>query len=132
MQLAAEAGNEYNRMFFESIEEVATLALADKVFIQMPVAEQRDKWKQAVENIRERARIRLSFEYRGEQSTFSEQLRLSDRYTRSVLQDTMEELDIGPTLGDLDDVEMAHLEEYLSNAKAIENYRTGGQRSWSQ
>ena len=132
MQLAAEAGNEYNRMFFESIEEVATLALADKVFVQMPVADQRAIWKDTVSSIRERARMRLSFEYRGEQSTFSEQLRLSDRYTRSVLQDTMGELGIGPTLGDLDDVEMAHLEEYLSNAKTIENYARGGQRSWSQ
>tara|TARA_R110000787_G_scaffold115275_4_gene225196 strand:+ start:89 stop:223 length:135 start_codon:yes stop_codon:yes gene_type:complete len=44
----------------------------------------------------------------------------------------MGELGIGPTLGDLDDVEMAHLEEYLSNAKTIENYARGGQRSWSQ
>lgn len=132
MQLAAEAGNEYNRMFFESIEEVATLALADKVFIQMPVADQRAIWKDTVSGVRERARMRLSYEYEGEQSTFSEQLRLSDKYTRSVLQDTMGELGIGPTLGDLDDVEMALLEEYLSNAKTIENYARGGQRSWSQ
>jgi len=132
MQMAAEAGNEYNRMFFDIIEDVATQAFNDKVFIQMPVEDQRALWKETVTSLREEARMRLSYNYTGEQSTFADQLQLTDKYTRPVLQSTMEELGVGPTLGDLDDTEMFYLKQHLDNVKTIENYERGGQRAWSR
>jgi hypothetical protein len=132
MQMAAEAGNEYNRMFFETIEEVATQAMNDDVFIQMPVADQRTLWADTVGSLREQARMRLSYEYDGAQSTFADQLQLTDKYTRNVLQSTMQELELGPTLGDLTDVDIENLKTYLDNVDTIENYRIGGQRAWGQ
>jgi len=132
MQMAAEAGNEYNRMFFELIEEVAKQAMTDEAFVQMPVSDQRAIWEQTVTKIRDEARVRLSYEYQGEQSTFSEQLDLTDRYTRTVLEDGMDSLGMERDLGALDDFEIRKLGEYLDSKKLIETYERGGVRGWSK
>ena len=83
-------------------------------------------------SLREQARTRLSYEYRGEQSTFAEQLKLTDKYTSDVLHSTMEELEMGPTLGDLTDLEIDGLSKYLDTRGVIEAYERGGKRAWAQ
>ena len=132
MEMAPEAGNEYNRMFDEQIEAVAGQILVDEVFLQMPLKDQRALVESTFNSLREQARTRLSYEYRGEQSTFAEQLKLTDKYTSDVLHSTMEELEMGPTLGDLTDLEIDGLSKYLDTRGVIEAYERGGKRAWAQ
>ena len=132
MQMAAEAGNEYNRMFSEQIDSLASQILADQEFLLMPLEDQRNLVEKSMVTIREEARLRLSYEYDGEQSTFADQLRLTDRHTQNTLVEAMEELSIGPSLGDISEVEMRTLENYLDTKDTIESYERGGLRSWSR
>lgn len=125
MQMAAEAGNEYNRMFFEQVEDLAKQAMMDETFVQMSVKDQRAIWEEAVTTVREQARIRLSYEYTGEQSTFADQLDLTDKYSRDVLWGGMEELDLGSELGALDVLQIRKLGEYLDSKKMVESYERG-------
>lgn len=132
MQMAAGAGNAYNRLFFEQMEKVSGQIMADEVFLQMPLEQQRGLWDETVSKIREEARLRLSYEYSGEQSTFSEQLELTDKYTRDVIRGGMRDLGYEGDLGDLSEVEINLLAGKLESARVVEQWELGGSRAWSK
>ena len=121
-KMAAGAANEYNRMFFQEMELVATRMMESPAFRELPLDTQRAEWKERVTEIREVSRSRLAYEYTGEQSTFGVQLEITDKYSLDDIRENMSELGYEGDLGDLNDGQIELLKGQLDSQKSIEEY----------
>lgn len=111
---AAESGNEYNRMFFNRIDEVAERMMGSEVFRNSTIEQQRMLWKEELEVVKKRARADLATDYAGEQSTLHAQYTLTEDHTIAELKGAMSDLDMkGKTIGDLDQTELDLVKTYI-------------------
>ena len=129
MEMAAEAGNEYNKVFFRNVETVAEQVMNDEEFRLLPVEDQRAMWKDTVESIRKTTKEMLSYEDGAAGTTFGTQIELVNKFGRDGIAEGMEELGFEGDLGDLNTVEIENLKSYLGNLDDLGEY-TRGTRSW--
>jgi len=107
---APGAANEYNRMFFQQAELVATRMMASSAFRDMPLEQQRTNWKAVVTKLKEQAKFRLAVEYTGAQSTLAAQISITTSKTADEIKEQLKELGFTGGLGDLTTDEMSLLE----------------------
>ena len=113
-KLAAEAGNEYNRSFFNRIDEIAGRMMRSERFRDLPVKEQRGLWEENLAELRRKSRQDLALDYAGEQSTLSEQFEITQSHTIAEIKNGIAELDLGgKKMGDLDAGELDLLKSYF-------------------
>jgi len=129
MEMAAEAGNEYNKVFFRNVETVAEQVMNDEEFRLLPVEDQRAMWKDTVESIRKTTKEMLSYDDGAAGTTFGTQIELVNKFGRGGVTEGMEELGFEGDLGDLNTVEIENLKSYLGNLDDLGEY-TRGTRSW--
>ena len=130
-EMAADVGNEYNRVFFRNIEEVAELAMADETFRTLPLSQQQAIWKDTIESIRETTRNQMAFNSTMEGSTFSDQLYIIEKFRRQDILSAMDELELGDEIGELDTIQIDVLKSYLDSIDEIELYERPT-RSWER
>jgi len=98
-KLVPAAANESHRMINEEIDRAATELMGSSEFRRRSQVQQRQLWEEQVGNIRDLARSRLAYEYTGAQSTFADQLGLTDKYTQDQLREGMEDLGFNDSIG---------------------------------
>ena len=113
-KLAAEAGNEYNRSFFNRIDEIAGRMMRSEQFRDLPVSQQRGLWDENLEELRRKSRQDLALDYAGEQSTLSQQYELTQDHTIAEIKNGLVALDFGgKKMGDLNAGELNLLQSYF-------------------
>tara|TARA_R110002096_G_scaffold76147_3_gene180245 strand:+ start:6199 stop:9975 length:3777 start_codon:yes stop_codon:yes gene_type:complete len=127
-EMAADVANEYNRLFFESIEDISRQAMEDETFRTLPLEDQRDAWDKVLVSVRENTRIRMAYESYGEGSTFSDQLYIIEKFGSDTTREAMRELELGDDIGELDLIKIDVLRSYLDRVDEIKEYE---QRSFT-
>ena len=113
-KLAAEAGNEYNRSFFNRINEIAGRMMRSEQFRDLPVSQQRGLWEENLAELRRKSRQDLALDYAGEQSTLSQQYELTQDHTIAEIKNGLVALDFGgKKMGDLNAGELNLLQSYF-------------------
>ena len=113
-KLAAEAGNEYNRSFFNRIDKIAGRMMQSERFRSLPIKDQRSLWEENLKELRRKSRQDLALDYAGEQSTLSQQFEITQDHTIAEIKNGLAELDLGgKSLGELDSGELNILESYF-------------------
>tara|TARA_R110000851_G_scaffold89975_1_gene196288 strand:- start:122 stop:3910 length:3789 start_codon:yes stop_codon:yes gene_type:complete len=113
-KLAAEAGNEYNRSFFNRIDEIAGRMMESEQFRDLPVKEQRGLWEKNLAELRRKSRQDLALNYAGEQSTLSKQYELTQDHTIAEIKNGLAAIDFGgKSMGDLNAVELDLLQSHF-------------------
>ena len=115
-QTVPKAANEYNGILFDIIEAESGALMSSKGFRKMSTQDQRRYWKSEVlPKAKSLAKSFLALQYSGASDTLDLQFQLSQKYTRTDLNNAIEELNFegDEDLGDLNRGQLFLVQQYL-------------------
>ena len=118
--LAAGAANSFKKVFFRRTEKLATTLMSSDQFMSYSLEDQRELWKDKMDEIKELTLLDLSTTFDGRQNTAAIQIRLVDGNSRLDLHNYMVELNMSTNIGELTLNELHILENQITLDKASE------------
>lgn len=122
-----EAVNEYQRQFFNAIEDWSAGMMDNEDFLNAPQDVQRTIWSDKVKEIKDIVKHKLITQYDGPQSTLRDQFDIMSTSSVSEVEQAIEDLELNKPLNELTLSEITLVKTQLKNADYIHRMSIGGE-----
>ena len=119
-RMIPEAVNEYQRQVYVAIEGWASKKMNNDFFRNSTQEVQRSLWADQLKIVKDEAKFMLIANYDGPQTTLRDQYDIMSKFSTSAVEEAIEELELGKTIGDLSLTEITTLRTQLETKDYVD------------
>lgn len=119
-RMIPEAVNEYQRQVYVAMEGWASEKMNNDFFRNSTQEVQRSLWADQLEIVKDEAKFMLIANYDGPQTTLRDQYDIMSKFSTSAVEEAIEELELGKTIGDLSLTEITTLRTQLETKDYVD------------